>query len=117
MGMFLFFAGIGIFWIIMIIAGMSESEPSIKKLNKWYHKLPDYNKEKATGIYRGDYPPHNDFEAWRYVTDIEWGLMNYDEKLRKYRRIGPNKPSRKVANPHKSATIARYYQSDSYGCE
>ena len=104
------FLSIATLWGIGAIQALSDRDPSLRKLNKWFRKVPNYHREIATGIYRGKYSSSNDYEEFRYVTDIKWQTMSYHRKLDAY-EYTMNK-----LRKYQSSTSRRDYYG-SYGSE
>ena len=72
---------------ILAISANKSNTPSEKYLNKWFNSAPLYIKEKATGYYRGNFHPFNEYEEFKYVSSIYWYSLSFQDKLRTYHRV------------------------------
>lgn len=73
--------------VLLLLSSRTDRPPSVKALDKWFFTAPLYMKEKATGYYRGNYNPYNNYEEFEYVASIYWSTLTYSDKLRTYHRV------------------------------
>lgn len=99
---FLFLA---LLWSIAAIMAICEKGPSNRKLTKWFINAPLHIKEKATGIYRGNFNNSNNYEEFSYVAEIKWRSLSLRDKQNIYNKLTPRKQSYKQCKKNTAHTV------------